>query len=300
MKRIFVTLDTEMDSDKHWIKHYPAEYTSVIEGIPNLLRPIWDRCQVHPIYFISPEILYDNRCIDVLKEEINKGALVGAHLHPEYIDPDGIFGEGMEKREAQFPCYECTDEIEKEKLKNLTYLIEEKLGVKPEWYRAARFGADTATIAILQELGYKYDSSLTPNIDWSIKGGPDHSKAKLQRYHIAYGDIYRKADNEDEDSGIEEVPVTILNKRFGGVGRLLPENWLFYQWLRPTHMTLMELKNILCYMNRHEIEEGVMMFHSMEIMIGKTPYVRNKWMQKYYLWRLEKILQYAGKRGYQL
>ena len=43
-----------------------------------------------------------------------------------------------------------------------------------------------------------------------------------------------------------------------------------------------------------------MMFHSMEIMIDKTPYVRTKWMQKYYLWRLEKILQYADKKGYHL
>ena len=39
MKRIYVTLDTEMDNDEHWGKHYPPEYSSVIEGIPKLLRP---------------------------------------------------------------------------------------------------------------------------------------------------------------------------------------------------------------------------------------------------------------------
>ena len=57
MKRIYVTLDTEMDNDEHWGKHYPPEYSSVIEGIPKLLRPIWDRYDVHPVYFVSPEVL---------------------------------------------------------------------------------------------------------------------------------------------------------------------------------------------------------------------------------------------------
>lgn len=300
MKRIFVTLDTEMDSDKHWIKYFPAEYTSVTVGIPQFLRPIWNRHQVHPIYFVSPEILYEDKCIEVLKSEIDKGAIIGAHLHPEYITPDSAFGIGMENMSPQFPCSGYTDKVEKEKLENLTCLIEEKLCVKPEWYRAARFGADTATIKILHELGYKYDSSVTPNIDWSSKGGPNHSHARLRRYSISKSDIYKRADNETTASGIIEVPITIFDKRFGVFGKLLSDNWLFYQWLRPTHMTLFELKNILNRMDKNKLKEGVMMFHSMEIMINKTPYVRNKWMQRYYLWRLEQTLEYAKKLGYHL
>ncbi len=298
MKRIYVTIDTEMDGDKHWTKHYPAKYSSITEGIPCFFRPIWDKFRVHPIYFISPEILYDDICIKILKEEINKGAIIGAHLHPEYIEPDNIFGEKMDKVNPQFPCYQCSDEIEKKKLENLTKLIEQKLGVRPIWYRAARFGADTATINALRELGYIYDSSVTPNIDWSAKGGPDHRHGKLRKYKISKSDIY--GEDSTGTSGIYEVPITILGKRFGIIGKLLPDNWLFYRWLRPTHMTLFELKGIIADMERNCLEEGVMMFHSMEIMINKTPYVRNKWMQKYYLWRLDKTLQYAVKKGYQL
>ena len=80
----------------------------------------------------------------------------------------------------------------------------------------------------------------------------------------------------------------------------MPENWLFYRWLRPTHMTYLELRHLINQMVKEEKNIGVMMFHSMEIMINKTPYVRNVWMQKYYLWRLEKALQYAKSKGYQL
>ena len=82
------------------------------------------------------------------------------------------------------------------------------------------------------------------------------------------------------------------------LGKLLPENWLFYRWLRPTHMTYLEERRLISEMNRKGAEELVMMFHSMEIMIGRSPYVRNRLMQKYYLWRLRKTIAFAKKLGY--
>ena len=297
-RKIYVTLDTEMDSDIHWKKFYPPQYSSVLQGIPQLLRPIWDKYNVHPIYFVSPEVLYDENCVAILRQEVDKGAVIGAHLHPEYILPDSIWGDGMELVVPKFPCYGYSDEIEEEKLANLTDLIEEKIGIRPIWYRAARFGADEETIAILQRLGYKYDSSITPYINWRNKGGPNHSKSLNRPYFIKDKTIY--TEDRDNRNGIQEYPVTIMGKRLGFLGKFLPDNWLFYSWLRPTQMTLIELKSIINRMVLENIQEGVMMFHSMEIMINKTPYVRNKWMQNYYLWRLDKALAYAAKKGYRL
>lgn len=290
-KHVWITIDTEMDADIHWKKRWPPQYTSVYEGIPKRLRPIWDQYHVHPIYFVSPEVLYSDECCCVLKEEIEKGAIIGAHLHPEYIEPDSHWGKEIETITPQFPNSACSTELEFKKLENLTELIETKLHVKPEWYRGARFGTDLDTIHILEKLGYRYDSSVTPNIDWTSKGGPDHSKAPIDRYHVASDDMYRKGD-----LGIVEMPVTILGKRWGFIGRLLPDNWLFYKWLRPTHMTYLEMKQMVKSLRGHN--DLVMMFHSMEIVINKTPYVRNRWMQRYYLWRLDKILAYIKKMGY--
>jgi len=288
-----------MDSDIHWVKRFPAEYSSVVEGIPQLLRPIWDELQVHPIYFVSPEILYEESCVQVLKSEIAAGAVIGAHLHPEYIDPGSIFGEEMGEKTAQFPCFDYSDKVEKEKLENLTLLIEQKLGVKPTWYRAARFGADTATIQSLRALGYQYDSSVTPGIDWRVKGGPNHKNAQDRGYFISQKDIYAAAC-AGEENGIYECPVTILGKRFGFLGKFLPEHWIFYRWLRPTHMTGLELKGMIRQLAREGRSEAVMMFHSMEVMVNKTPYVRNPLMQKWYLRRLRKALECAKKEGYRL
>lgn len=283
MPRIIVTLDTEMDADVKWKKRKPISYSSILEGIPKIYRPVWDKYDICPIYFVSPEVVMDEACCRVLRNEISKGAIIGAHLHPEYIEPEkGRVGEiEIEK----FPCFGYPYKIEKAKLKNLKELIIKKLGVNPVWYRAARFGADEDTIKILEELGFKYDSSFTPYINWTSKGGPDHSNTPIKAYDIP-------------NSKIREFPVTILGKRWGKLGELLPNNWLFYKWLRPTHMTYLEEKYLIDKLVSDNVNDIVMMFHSMEIMINKTPYVRNGIMQKYYLWRLEKTIEYAQKRGY--
>lgn len=299
-KRIYITLDTEMDADIHWKKEGVPQFTSVLEGIPNILRPIWDKYDVHPIYFVSPEVARSAACCQVLKAEVAKGAVIGAHLHPEYIEPF----QHEKKEEAEFPCYAYTKEIEKEKLENLTDLIERNIGIRPVWYRAARYGADLDTIHILQELGYQYDSSVTPGISWKKKKGPDHSKAPLHEYIVSDTDLYRPAASEHKTgitgTGICEYPITITGKRCGIIGKFLPDNWLFYNWLRPTHMTYLEQKYLLYKMKHQNNNKLVMMFHSMEIMINKTPFVRTKWMQTYFLWRLEKTLAYARKKGYEV
>lgn len=294
MGRLYVTVDTETDADIHWNKHYPCQFSSVIEGIPQKLRPIWDKYQVNPIYFVSPEVLENEKCCEVLKEEIKKGAVIGAHLHPEYIEP--YKKDASKSAPAEFPCSAYDKHIEKEKIYNLTKLIEKNLGVKPEWYRAARFGADKDTIDILEELGYKYDSSFTPCIDWSSKGGPNHKEAPLESYHIDKNNIYMRNDNKC--NGIKEFPVTIMGKRWGLIGKLLPDNWLFYRWIRPSHMMLWEQRKMIKLLYGMRVKNIVMMFHSMEVMINKSPYVRNELMQRYFLFRLDKTIAYSLKFGY--
>ncbi len=283
MKQIIITLDTEMDADIHWKKKEPVEFSSVLRGIPEIYRPLWDKHNICPIYFVSPEVVENDECCEVLKGEIENGAVIGAHLHPEYIEPEREQISNIETE--KFPCFGYTYEIEKEKLKNLRDLIRLKLGYDPIWYRAARFGADEDTMKILEELGFKYDSSFTPGIDWSSKGGPDYSKISINPFKINGRDI-------------KEYPVTIEGKRLGALGKLFPNNWLFYRWLRPSHMTLLEEKHFINELSQKGVEDLVIMFHSMEIMINKTPYVRNKWMQNYYLWRLDKTIEYAKKKGY--
>lgn len=288
--RLFVTIDTEPDCDTAWRRSSPLAFTSVTTGIPRMLRPIWDRHGITPIYYVSPEVLRDDASCRVLQSEIRKGAVIGAHLHSEYIEPNITIQDPAGRVSGEFPCYAHDTKIECEKISNLTHLIENRLNYRPVWYRAARYGADIDTIRALKKLGYKYDSSVTPGINWSAIGGPDHRRAPDQPYWISTDDLYTAAE-KDSSIGIKEYPITIGGKRFGALGTLLPDSWLFYRWLRPTHMSIIEQKKLIHDFSKKYMDPVfVLIFHSMEIMINKTPFVRNSLMQKRFLHNLEKVV----------
>ena len=103
--RLFVTIDTEPDCDTAWRRSSPLTFTSVTHGIPNILRPLWDRHDIKPIYYISPEVVRDDECCRVLKNEIVKGAIIGTHLHSEYIEPNITISDPAGNVSGEFPCY---------------------------------------------------------------------------------------------------------------------------------------------------------------------------------------------------
>ncbi|GAG34500.1 unnamed protein product, partial [marine sediment metagenome] len=168
MKKLFcITIDTEPDCDIHWKRSDPLTFESVLSGIPNILRPLWDKYNIKPVYFVSPEVVQNDDCCRVLRQEIQFGAEIGTHLHGEYIEPRKKYESSAGTPSDEFPCFAYSREIELIKIKNLTELIAEKLGIRPVSYRAARYGADLDTLKSLEELDYKVDSSVTPEIDWS-------------------------------------------------------------------------------------------------------------------------------------
>lgn len=291
MKTVCITVDTEPDCDIHWKRSDPLTFESVLSGIPDILRPLWNEYDIKPVYFVSPEVVQNGDCCEVLRQENRLGAEIGAHLHSEYIEPQKKYRSFAGTLSDEFPCFAYSREIELVKIKNLTELIAKNLGVNPVSYRAARYGADLDTIKSLEELGYKIDSSITPGIDWSDEGGPDHSRAPKQPYFISAKDYYSAGESD-----VLEVPITILGKRFV----FLPDRWIYYRWLRPTHMTAFEMKMLAGEFVRSCAEPVLnMMFHSMEVLPGRTPFVRTKLGQKMYLHRLASILRYLAKMGFQ-
>jgi SAM-dependent methyltransferase len=290
-KSLCITIDTEPDCDIHWKRSNPLSFESVLSGISTILRPVWNRYGIKPVYFVSPEVVQNDDCCEVLKKEIQFGAEIGSHLHSEYIEPEKKYEEFAGTTSKEHPCFAYSTEIELAKIKNLTELIAKKLGVKPVSYRAARYGADLDTIKCLEKLDYKVDSSVTPEINWSYQGGPDHSKAPKQPYFISRDDYYSLGSSK-----ILEIPISISKKRFF----LLADKWFFYRWLRSTHMTVTEMKILIKeFIRNYNAPVLNMMFHSMEIIPGKTPFVRSKFQQKLYLNRLEKIIKHLKEKGFQ-
>ena len=291
MKTFCVTIDTEPDCDVHWRRSQPLAFDSVTLGIPQILRPMWDRFNIKPVYFVTSEVVENQLCCRTLKDEMQRGAEIGAHLHSEYIEPQRKHPTSAGTISYEFPCLAYDTDVESAKIKNLADLIEKNIGIKPVSYRAARYGADLDSIKTLVKLGYKVDSSATPEINWKNQGGPDHSLAPKQPYFISNTDFYSPGDGP-----ILEVPITISGKRLP----FFPGKWMFYRWLRPTHMTAFEMKRLVAEFAKAYSEPVLnMMFHSMEVLPGKTPFVRTKFAQKMYLNRLTSILKYIVKNGFQ-
>ncbi|MCK5013988.1 MAG: hypothetical protein KAS66_09220 [Candidatus Omnitrophica bacterium] len=284
---VAITIDVEADCSPNWDRCDPLSYTSVTYGIPNLLQPVFNRFGAKPTYFLSPEIVESDESVKAILSLTGKYEL-GAHLHPEFIEPHVEMDRCSEGRSAKFACYDYSDEIEFEKIKNLTRSFERRIGRKPLCYRAGRYGADSNTIKALKQLGYLVDSSVTPHIDWAKQKGPNFKNYPQQPYFIDPDDFSKK----DDTSGILEVPITIGGKRLP----MLPDQWLFYSWLRPTHMSVCEQKRLIRqYIQKYNDQKCIvfcMMFHSMEVIPNASPYTRSQNGVKRLLSRMEVVLKF--------
>jgi len=287
MRRIItcVTIDTEPDSDYKWSKITPRTFKSVEIGIKDVLRPIFSNYNIKPVYFISPGVAGSRLCRDILLRELDKGSEIGNHLH---ADEMGRTGKG-------YACYDLSGEDEGRLIYEAHELIKNNFDVAPLSYRGGRFGTDMETLLSIQRLGYHVDSSVTPNIDWSGKGGPNFIGFPDQPYFIDLGN--GSFNGSCARSKMLEVPVTVGKRRL----RVLPARWYFFRWLRPSHMSALEMKILLREFMKRVSDKGplvfCMMFHSIEVIPKASPYVRNAVQQKYFLRRLKTIIEYLKSIG---
>ncbi len=297
MKKIaIITLDTEPDCDTKWVRSNPLTFNSVTVGVQSLLQPLFDIYGVRPVYFVSPEVTEHPESVAVLKQISDDGRCeIGNHLHGEYVEPEKEFDVYDGSDSNAYACFDYSDEVEFEKIKNYDARLTHIFGKKPTSFRAARYGADSSTIRSLMKLGYTVDSSVTPNIDWSYQRGPNFKGYLDQPYWVDHTDFSK----EDENSSFLEVPITIGQKRLP----FLPDKWLFYRWLRPTHMTVWEQKRLINdFMRKNKDKDHVvlcLMFHSMEVIPGATPFVRSWFESRLFMRRLEKTIQYLQKQGFE-
>ncbi len=134
---------------------------------------------------------------EILRELQLDGAEIGAHLHvwesPPFLTSDD------DRRFAAFG-HDLPVEHFSAKLAGLTASIGQVFGA-PTSYRAGRFGFAAEHIVVLEQLGYRVDSSITPLVDRRAKvgiplnkggrGGRDYRRAPLDAYKPDYADDLR-------------------------------------------------------------------------------------------------------------
>lgn len=258
-----ISIDTECDHDKNWVRSKPLTFESITEGIPNRLQPSFESVGAVPTYLLTVEVLEHAQSVAALTA-LEGNYEFGTHLHAAFIEPHKKFHDYAGVDSPDFQCG-YAEHIEFQKLENLSKLFESCFGYMPTSFRAGRYGANATSLNNLQKLGYRVDSSVTPHMRWTSPNAVvDFRQAPDQPYFPAENEIVVPAAYAN--NRILEAPVTLMPRR-------LRRNPI---WFRPWFASVEQMKQIFRYhLNKHADQEVIninMMFHSMEVIEKASPY----------------------------
>ena len=244
---IIITVDTE--ADDQWRKDAPPTIENVfaLDRFQNLC----ERYGMPATYLLTFEVASDVCAAEQFRAWREKGAEIGAHLHP-WTTPPITKGEGATRT---FPS-QLDDAALRAKFETLTDKVSEITGEHPTSYRAGRWGFDTRQSELLKEHNYLIDLSITPGISWKKGEEPDESGPDFTHESVAPHML---------NDAVLEVPMTIL---YAGLLHRL-------RWLRIFENTTPgNLRSVLRAARRLDLPVVVFMIHSSELVAGKSPYVK--------------------------
>ncbi|NLB35004.1 MAG: DUF3473 domain-containing protein [Elusimicrobia bacterium] len=170
-------------------------------------------------------------------------------------DPDLIKEIDMQGHEiashgySHTPLWELKPEAFRKELKETSDIIEEITGKRPVGFRAPCASLDENTswaVNVLQEEGYRYDSSIFP-MKTPIYGAPGATRGI---YRISSADIF----NDSPDSSLLEFPFSVCGPSFfplpctGGIyGRVIP-----YLFLKPMLKSVVRRRSLNFYFHPWE------------------------------------------------
>jgi hypothetical protein len=277
-----ITVDTE--GDDLWSA--PREITTRNARYVPRFQALAERYGFRPVYLTNYEMANSDAFVEFGRDVIARNAgEIGMHLHAWNSPPlDALTNDDFlyQPYLIEYPA-----PVMKAKIARLTALLEDRFNVRMLSHRAGRWGVDRRYAAMLVELGYRVDCSVTPGIDWrphrgdpAGRGGTDYSRFPLQPYFLDATDI-----SQPGPRGLLEVPVTI---RPGCLYRIAP--WAYsvpvvrslawrivpkHRWVCPSESDLRAMLQ-----SAHQArDEGAthieFALHSSEMMPGGSPSFRN-------------------------
>lgn len=280
-----ITLDTEPDNE--WGRPRVAT-TENARFVPRF----HELCQRHgfPVtYLLTLEMAEDPFLRDYLKPRAAAGECeIGAHLHPWNTPPLAPLTDD-DLRHHPYP-FEYPVDVQRAKLETLVDAIDRRYGARPVSYKAGRWGLDGAHAALLDQLGFRADTSVCPGVNWGPSrgapngsGGPNFSTASLLPYRLSADDVCRPGALR-----VWEIPPTIVF--YSALGRYVPGVQALYrtvrrvrrlfdrqrlgaQWLRPyPYQTAARLRRVAALARAAGAPVLNMTLHSSELMPGCSPY----------------------------
>jgi glycosyltransferase involved in cell wall biosynthesis len=301
---LIVAIDAEAEFD--WSGPFRRTHT----GVKNLrqlrlAQDIFDRFGVRPIYLVDYAVAAQRDGYEPLREIVAAGRCeIGAHLQAWETPP---FEEELSERNSynhNLPAW-----LQKEKLARLTETIIESFGIRPEAYRAGRYGIGEEMAWILAELGYRIDMSVRPGVDLRVLHAPDFRRAPARPYWFG------------EDRTLLEIPTTSAllglfgsTEKFGtrlydllsrpdalkahAPGFFARLGLLERVFLSPEGVSFPDMRRLTRVLLSRGHRVFVLSFHSSSLLPGSTKYVSSQNDLGHFLSQIEAFLEFfLGEAG---
>jgi hypothetical protein len=293
--RFVLTVDTEEEFD--WTKPFARDGfgTTHMRDVPRF-QALCDDYGITPCYLVDYPIIEDAYGAELLSGYAQEQrAEIGVQLHP-WVNPP--FDEALNS----YNSYACNlpPALERAKLTQLYCAIVSRMGVKPDAYRAGRYGAGDATPDILQDLGIAIDTSVRARFDYSSQNGPDFSAYPVRPYWIRYGSLIELPVTTVYSGALRGVGSTMFNDWFGSQAArsmLSRSNLLERIALTPEGIPLDKALLGIDLALAEKVPIINLSLHSPSLAVGHTPYVRDAdQLEQLYNW-LEGVFCHLRNSG---
>lgn len=281
-----ICVDTEEEFD--WSARFSRENYHV-----NSLKDIrlfQETCEIYggrPVYAVTYAVVVNSER-RLLSDLVASGrADIGAHLHtwsnPPYHEQVNVFNS-----------YQCNlpPSLEFDKLAVLDEAIRESFGRPATVFKAGRYGLGLSTIANLEKLGFRLDTSPSAGFSFAAEGGPDFSEMTSDPFWL------------DRACGLLCLPTSGRRVPRGRWQRIVPKGWAsrrrFFSVparLSPETMTFGDMKLLTDLL----LEEGprilLLSVHSSSLTEKGNPYSATKEDVERILADTERYLKYFTERG---
>jgi hypothetical protein len=293
-----VGVDTEAD-DQWTLEGRKRLSVENARALPRL-QALCDSHGVRPSYLVTHEMATREPSRSILRDLFATGRCeIGAHLHPWSSPP---YRE--EDLVGRYPSQLDDSQLEAQ-LVELTSAIETSLGVRPVSYRAGRHGFDSRSLAILERLQYRVDTSVDPLFNETRKGGPSFAGAPVSPYWPDHANVRAKGASRVLEIPVSSATSPALPKTLERLFTSLPAiPWRGYLkrlglraiWLRPSYSTIEDARGLASALVARGVPTLNMLFHSSELVPLGSPYNRTDADVDRFFERLESVFEHIMKR----
>jgi hypothetical protein len=290
---LIVVSDTEVEFD------WQGPFDRGSSGVGHMrhidrLQSICERWGIRPVYVVDYPVACQDSSVAALLPLVREGrALIGAHLHPWVTPPHE---EAVDEHNS-FPG-NLPPALERAKLASLADCIREKFGVRPEIYKAGRYGLGANSFPILEELGFTVDLSPAPPFDYTSIGGPDFSDCSLvaawkgPRGSVLSIPATGALIGSLPSPALYRAATAPLPKWLHAPGILARLGMVERVKLTPEGHDALEMIRLIRWLYDRGERLFVMSLHSPSLEPGHTPYVRTDEELAVFLGAIERVFAY--------